>query len=272
MVLMLTLRIAVIRHWAPTEFAAPGELMGLAVLAVLAAQGANARTLLAGATGAAFVLAALLSPFDALVWVAVLHNLTPLGLLWRAAPPDSRTKIVAVATAGLLALPLLVATGLPRLLLQPWAPEVLFDPLAAGPLAKNLFAYVPPSLLGGPHARDLFTAAVVAQCGHYLCVILILPALLANGAPNAQGLVRWPGPPIFAALCAFAGFLGTLRFCAGFADARTIYSLLAGAHVWIEVPVLVIALSGTHHAADRGAHWATGRARRLGRPAGLHGG
>jgi hypothetical protein len=69
------------------------------------------------------------------------------------------------------------------------------DPLHAGSLASNLSVYVPAALESSNRAVDLFTASVVAQGGHYISVIAVLPMLLTRLDPRAKGLLAWPGGP-----------------------------------------------------------------------------
>ena len=118
------------------------------------------------------------------------------------------------------------------------------DPLHAGPLADNLFVYVLPQFVATPQAVDLFTASVVAQGAHYASVIVLLPLLLGRLDPQARGLVAWPAATVFAFLCVGAGAIGLARFLGGFAEARALYGIVASVHAWIEIPVLILALTG----------------------------
>jgi hypothetical protein len=128
------------------------------------------------------------------------------------------------------------------------------DPLGAGPLGHHLWVYVPAPLLAGGSAVDLFSASVVAQCGHYAAVIVLLPALLARESPAARGILPWPGGRPFAALVALVSAVAFWRFTQGFVPARALYGIAASIHAWIEIPLIVIALTG-------------GQARRRPRPA-----
>jgi len=144
--------------------------------------------------------------------------------------------------SALLALPLLVAIGLPRLALHGLGLGVMAaDPLAAGPLVANLSVYVPPALESSRHAIDLFTASVVAQGGHYIAVILLLPMLLARFDPEAKGLLPWPGGRAFAAIIAIVALISLAAFLNGFGQARAVYGLAASFHAWIELPILILA-------------------------------
>ncbi len=118
------------------------------------------------------------------------------------------------------------------------------DPLGAGPLAANLSVYVPPVLETSRHAADLFTAAVVAQGGHYVAVIAVLPIMLARFDPGARGLLPWPSGRGFAVLCLLiVAAVSRAAFLGGFAQARAVCGLAASFHAWIEIPILILALT-----------------------------
>ncbi|MBI5264340.1 MAG: hypothetical protein HY852_21285 [Bradyrhizobium sp.] len=224
--------------------ALPVELGFVVAMALSVARGSLAQRGLAATIGTALGAATFAAPFDTAVSLSILHNLTPLAFLWELAPRRSRTIIILVASIVFVALPLLVATGLPRLVLQTWLPATsALDPLAAGPLASQLYVYVPSPLLHRAEAIDLFSASVVAQCAHYAAVIIVLPTMLAARDPEAQGIVPWPKGVIFAALLAAASAFAAYRFSLGFVSARALYAIAASVHAWIEVPLIVIALS-----------------------------
>jgi hypothetical protein len=149
------------------------------------------------------------------------------------------------AAAGFLGLPLLIATGWPRTVLgRLFDPGTSFDPLRAGSLAANLYVYVPPQFAASPQAVDFFTASVVAQGAHYAAVIIILPLFLSRLDPQARGLVAWPPRTVFALLCVTAGAFSLARFLGDFTEARALYGVAASMHAWIEIPVLILALTG----------------------------
>jgi hypothetical protein len=189
------------------------------------------------------------APFDTAVALSILHNLTPLAFLWEITRDGSRrgmTRAGVMPVAGLafIGLPLLVATGLPRLLLESWGLAMSeADPLGAGPLASQLYVYVPAPLLNGAAAVDLFSASVVAQCAHYAAVIVVLPVMLAARDPEARGIIGWPKAPGFAVLLAGVSAVVLYRFAMGFAPARALYGIAASVHAWIEVPLVVMALT-----------------------------
>jgi hypothetical protein len=238
------IRTATVLHAVPPEIGVPAELAAVAVMILACAQGAMQRKAVAITAGILLAVATLLAPFDTAVALSVLHNLTPLALLWQLAPGGRRRRIMLPATALLLGLPLLIATGLPRLaLLGAAAVAGGSDPLDAGPLARHLSVYVPRALEASHHAIDLFTAAVVAQGGHYIAVIVVLPMLLARLDPSARGLLPWPRGGSFAGLILVIALASLAAFFQAFGEARAIYGIAASFHAWIELPIIILALT-----------------------------
>ncbi len=115
--------------------------------------------------------------------------------------------------------------------------------MRAGPLMADLPVYVPGGLLRSAHAIDLFAASTVAQLAHYGAVIVVLPWLLSRWAPGSMGLVRWPRGLVFYGAIAGLALFAFSGFAADFAGARAIYSLLAAFHAWVEIPMLIVALT-----------------------------
>jgi len=69
--------------------------------------------------------------------------------------------------------------------------------------------------------------------------------MLGRLDPGAAGLVRWPRGVLFALFCAGVAGLALGGFFRRFrAGARAYYGLLRAVHAWIEVPVLILALTG----------------------------
>jgi hypothetical protein len=251
-------RACVVFGAAPAEIGAPVELGAGAMLALVCARGGSTQKAVALSVAGAIGGATMIAPFTTSVAVAILHNFTPLGFLWQIAPRAARPRVMAAAGFGLLLLPLLAAMGGAHLALNALgaSPSVL-DPLGAGPLAEHLGVYVPRPFLDGPRAVDFFTGSVIAQGAHYLAVIAILPFLLRRLDPGAAGLVAWPRGVLFALLCVAAAALAVGPFFADFARARAYYGLFAAAHAWIEVPVLILALTG----GAAGERWRSGERR-----------
>jgi hypothetical protein len=227
------------------------ELSFVAALAFSAVHGGPLpQRMLAVGVGCFLGVATLASPFDTAITLSILHNLTPLAFLWEISPARARGRVMTLASIGFVGLPMLVATGLPRIALAAAgfvAPSI--DPLGAGPLANHLYVYVPISLQAAGSAIDLFSASVVAQCAHYIAVILILPALLKANNPEAAGIVNWPRAKVFWTIVVTLASIALYRFATGFVSARALYGIAASVHAWIEIPLIVIAISGRSYAS-----------------------
>jgi len=247
-------RVLGVLHLLDSPAAIALELYCVVMLAVSAAGGSAATSLSAIGAGTALAMATLAAPFETLIALSVLHNLTPLAFLWEVLPPRLRRTAMPPAFAAFLGLPLLVATGFPRALLgSAGFPGRDLDPLGAGPVADHLYIYVPTPLLEQESAIDLFTGAVVAQCAHYAAVIVVLPLLLARHDCVARGLVAWPRGWLLAAIVACISGLLLYRFGQDFVTTRAIYGIAASVHAWIEVPLVVIALTSRGLGAKRKA-------------------
>lgn len=237
-------RIAGLVHILRPETEPPLELGLVAVLALTAARGSAAARVAAIGLGLLIGVLAMADPFETTIGFSVLHNLTPLGFLWQLAPRRHRAAVMGWAGAAFVGLPLLVASGAPRLALAALGiGGAQIDPLAAGPLAADLPVYVPYRLLSNAHAIDLFTGSVVAQQAHYAAVIVALPLLLSRWSPGAKGLVAWPRGLVFYSVIAALAGLAFSRFEVDFVGSRALYSLLAAVHAWIEIPILIFALT-----------------------------
>lgn len=178
------------------------------------------------------------APFQMLLGLAILHNLTPLGFVAEALKGQRRRGALVLLAIPLIALPLLIATGLPFAALArmglAW-PEARF--LASGPLAFNLGVYVPATLVSSEWALHAFSAAVFAQIMHYAAVILLLPRLAAETP------ARWSWRGLAAGIAVAAAAMA-LVFLADYGLARQLYGLAALVHSWVEIPVLLVALGG----------------------------
>ncbi len=242
--MIVAVRASWVLHLIPTGPGLCGELFGVALLALLCARGSGARKSVAVAVAVVLGGATAVDSFATAVALSILHNMTPLGFLWQIAPRAQRSRIMFQSAGIFLGLPLLTATGWPRMAMERLAgPIAAADPLHAGPLADNLFVYVPASLLTTSHAVDLFSASVVAQIAHYGAVIIILPLLSRRLDARARGLFPWPNGAVFAILIAAGGALVLAGFFTGFAEARALYGIVAAFHAWLEIPVLILALT-----------------------------
>ncbi|MGO9024478.1 MAG: hypothetical protein ACLQIQ_09315 [Beijerinckiaceae bacterium] len=249
---IVALRTATVFHLLAPALGVTAELGGVALLALCCAQGSAARRTVALVVAGSLGGATALAPYDAAISLAILHNLTPLGFLWQIVPSKKRRFAMFWAVAGFVGLPLLVATGWPRAaLLCLFGPAGEIDPLHVGALAAQLYVYVPTPFIATPRAVDFFTASVVAQGAHYAAVLILLPLLLARLDRSARGLVMWPRAAFFVLLCGAAGALSLGAFFSGFAEARALYGIAASVHAWLEIPVLVLALTGPVQPANQ---------------------
>lgn len=186
------------------------------------------------------LLGGLVDPALALVLLAVLHNLSPLGFLAEARRGDHRRgRSLAGANLVFLVVPLIVASGLIRRAAgDPNAGDGSYLLAGAGSLAANLGAFVPTSWADSGFARDLFAAAVYLQLVHYGSVLHVLPRLL-DDEERHRARRRWPEPGRFAVILAVIGSVSLLAFGLDFGASRQIYGVFAAVHAWIEVPVLL---------------------------------
>ena len=228
------------------------ELSFVIALALVVAHGSLMRCAFAIAVAAALGVATLIAPYDTTIMLSMLHNLTPLAFLWEIAPRLSRARVMRTALIVFVILPLLVATGWPRALLAALdVPTATLDPLQAGPISAHLYIYAPAPLLHYASAIDLFSASIVAQCAHYATVIVVLPLLLQRRDRSAGGLIPWPRGIAFATVVTAASVLVLQRFAGDFVEARAIYGIAASVHAWIEVPLIVIALTAPYASTAR---------------------
>ncbi len=196
------------------------------------------------------VVGVALSPIHTLMLLAVLHNATPIGFLVEAARPERRAVVAAGAGALFVGMPLVIATGVPAAALGAAglaAPE--FSLLPTGPLGAHLGAYLPRAWHGHSWAHHAFGAIVFAQCMHYAVVIHVLPRLLPehDGEHEAGGQRAW-----------FLGMLGAaaallVLFWFDFGQARRIYGVAAAVHAWVEVPILLLALTALSPSGSKDA-------------------
>ncbi len=212
-------------------------LAGIALVVVVVptlARAGRSRVALACIVGVALAVGVAFSPVHALLALAVLHNLTPVGFLAEATHGAARRRTLTIATLVFAVVPLAIASGLPFALVRALgvaAPELAVLP--AGPLESHMRAYLPVDSLDAPWALHAFSACVFLQCAHYLAVIDVLPRTLP--APRPRAPLLFVGAALTVGLAAFA------LFVADFADARRSYGVIAAVHAWIEVPLLLLA-------------------------------
>ena len=188
------------------------------------------------------IAAASLAPLEALVWFALLHNLTPIGFFaerLRGAP-----RRLALWTCALVfgLVPLWIAGGgVGALLGALGATATDSGPAALGGLRANLGALVPPNLVLTEAAPGLFAAVAYLQCMHYVAVLWVLPRLGAGDAQAGPSRPWGARPltygPLQLAWCAALAL--PLAFAVDFGATRLVYGAFAAVHAWVEVPVLL---------------------------------
>jgi hypothetical protein len=165
---------------------------------------------------------------EALLVLAVLHNFTPLAMVWdmaRDASHDRRTRTLAWAVTGLFLLPVLLA-------FSGWSgaivPATMVDHV---PLLQAQW----PLQWGGMHQQAMLSAIVLAQCLHYYSMIVMLP----HEHRQRSGL---PVLPRWARLATWTAVALLLAYYAmDYRGARNLYAVAAGIHAWLEWPVLLMA-------------------------------
>jgi hypothetical protein len=161
----------------------------------------------------------------ALMLLAIAHNFTPLAMAWDMAREHPPARTLAWTITGFFMLPLLVAAS-------GWA--AAFAPLAFASYAPLLNGQLPPQW-GGAYRPALLSAMVLAQCLHYYSVIHLLPRAEKQriGMAVVAPAVRWGTVLAVVLLLAY--------FWTDYGMARKLYAVAAGAHAWLEWPVLLMA-------------------------------
>lgn len=237
--LQALMRVAAAVGWVSPLWVAASDIATLALIGaivVCAPRGTGIAARLVGAAGS-LALAGLLAagePVVALLWLSLLHNFTPLLLAWDLAREDATQRAVAWGVTALMALPVLVvvgAIGSPGL--AAWMATAQGGASGTAPLASQLPFGATPALLPA-----LLTALVLAQCAHYLSVIHLLPQA------EARRSGRPPLPQRARSLALLASAVMAAFFLVDHAAAREWYAVAAGAHAWLEWPVLLMAWLG----------------------------
>lgn len=240
-VIAVMARGAAIRGLLPAAADAGVELGAAIALAGIAAWRMRRYRAAGAVAGLVLGAGAAVAPFQMLLALAILHNLTPLGFFAEALDGERRRRALALLSVPFVVLPLLIATGLPYEALAQlgltW-PETRL--LASGPLVFNLGVYVPASLISSEWALHAFSAAVFAQIMHYAAVILLFPRLAHESGTRPISSWHWRG--LVAGTAAAAAL--ALFFFADYGLARQLYGMAALVHSWLEIPVLLVALGG----------------------------
>jgi hypothetical protein len=161
----------------------------------------------------------------ALLVLAVAHNFTPLAFVWDMAREHSDSRKTAWIISGLLLLPILVACS-------GWTGGLTPDALTyAVPLLDGQL----PKSWDGAYRQALLSGIVLAQCLHYYCVIYLLPRAESRRTMNPL-MTR----SLQLSALILAGLLSAY-FIYDYSAARKLYAVAAGAHAWLEWPVILLA-------------------------------
>lgn len=226
------LRMAVWYGVYPSALSAITDLLALLLLGaivLLAPRGTSWRARLAGAALAItmFLLLEHGEVLGALLILALLHNLTPLALAWDLARDHRYARALAWTISALFVLPLLVAAS-------GWQGSTALLADSHGGLLDSQL----PAAWHGAFRPALLSAVVLAQCLHYYCVIVLLPQ--AERQRTARAIL----PASLRGVALAAAGLLAIYFIIDYQGARTLYAVAAGAHAWLEWPVLLMALLG----------------------------
>ena len=243
------LRAAAIGNVGTTDARAAAEWLLGAVLAAAIWPQLRARGKAFAVLGAAVVLlsvaAANTAPVVALVLFALLHNVTPVGLLAERLRGAERRRALLACGAVFGMLPLAIAMGyFGHAVGALGLVGTESGPLDSGDLATHMPSFVPMPLLATQFGLDLFRAAAFLQCMHYAVVIGVLPRLGA-GSPVQATRLAWPSAASFRQAVLFLTALLLVGFVGEFGSARACYGVFASIHAWIEVPVLLLACAAS---------------------------
>lgn len=217
----------------------------LAITALVAVRPAGrGPALVAAAVVALLCAGAYAAPLTALVILAVLHNLTPVGFLAERFEGAARRRTLIACALAFVVIPITVATGVFR---SAWQAAGFPVPGGSfwrvGDVEQHLGVFVPPGLIDSAIATDLFAAVVYLQVLHYAVVIHILPRLGAESEGEAAHS-GWPARPVFTAFLGMVAAGSLIAFALSFQNARQVYGVFAAFHAWLEVPILLLALGG----------------------------
>ncbi len=160
----------------------------------------------------------------ALLVLSIVHNFTPLAMVWDLSRNDPIFQPLAWIMSGLFVLPLFLIMSSTS-----DVPISLFN--SYNPLLDTQL----PSAWGGTYRNGILSAIVLSQCLHYYSVIYLLPT-----AEN----VRVETPVITKTIRIVTVSLVVLilgYYMSDYASARKLYAIASGAHAWLEWPVLLMA-------------------------------
>jgi len=162
-----------------------------------------------------------------LLLLALVHNMTPLAMAWDLARDDVSARPLAWLVSGLFVLPAAIIVWGEGM--QAWATAAFVD---YAPLLDSQL----PTQWGGMRRQAILSAIVLSQCLHYYCVIRLLPNA------ESQRIGRKVLSPTVKIGTLLASMLLIGYYVIDYSAARKLYAVAAGAHAWLEWPVLLMAL------------------------------
>lgn len=237
LLLQATARLGTWANVVPAEITMAVDALTLALLAFLVAKAVHRhggpRAWLA-AVIAVVIGCGLIVAVDAgsvagvLLVLAVVHNFTPLALV----PPNQRFGKTQArrALALLFTLPWLLAAAI---LVSGFSSPVsnAMGSVPEGAWMPNETVWLRQHFAAGFAAA--LSGLVLSQCLHYYCVLRLLPATLKPDVSR-----KWQTGALAASVAL------TLYFVYDFTSARKLYSVAAGVHAWLELPLMLLLLSG----------------------------
>lgn len=176
----------------------------------------------------------LLAPIATMLIVAVGHNWTPVPLLMDTRPGRSWVTLAIVA---FVALPLLIATGLPwQALSTTGLTSLELDVVTGGGLADQYSAYLPSHWHTTSWVQHAFSAIVFAQCAHYIAVLGVMPAVRDGQARVVPR--HW----MIAVTIVVLSVLLLAMYTVDFRASRELYGVFSSMHAWVEVPIILLLL------------------------------
>jgi hypothetical protein len=197
------------------------------------------------------------APIDALLVLAIVHNLTPAGFLADRLRDSDTTRaargaFATLATTCFIILPAWLASGI--------ATEWLgLSTTGASPgdgaigatlgieLADGIGAFR-PSWFTADRALDLLRACAFLQVVHYVSVLYVMPKLAPSPQLAARSATTTASGRAILALLLVSTLCFAIAFLHDFREARAAYGVFAAVHVWIEFPALLLALTPRAHA------------------------
>lgn len=195
------------------------------------------------------------SPTATILLLAVVHNLTPIGFIMEIVPRPIKYPSLVISLSVFVIFPCLIASGFVAAIVEPvFGIHQNFSVLPTGPIDQHLGVFLSSSMASSSWAIHGFSAIVFAQCMHYLAVIYVMPQLIKRFMPTSEikPLLGWPQTNLFwiFVVCATGVFL--IFYSVDFVWARSLYGIASAVHAYIEIPILLLAISPIERRASIG--------------------